>query len=241
MLALGVFGWLLKETGFPRPPFLIGFVLAIPLERYYFLTEAVYAPTEWLTRPWVLVFIAVLIVPAVLAVIRWVRAARSIDVDDAHHEPPGEDEGELKNSIWSLAVAAGSLAVFLAGFVVASSFSPDARLVPRLLCGIGVVVASWLLATEVREWRRTGAKSVRWTPDVGVALKTFGWMAAFLVLVALGGYLAAVLVWMPAFLLYVSRAKPRTAVVYTLAASLLLAVLPLLLPVDLPVGLLASL
>ena len=141
------------------------------------------------------------------------------------------------NSIWSLAVAAGSLAVFLAGFVVASSFSPDARLVPRLLCGIGVVVASWLLATEVREWRRTGAKSVRWTPDVGVALKTFGWMAAFLVLVALGGYLAAMLIWVPAFLLFVSLTKARTVIIYTLAASLLLAVLPLLLPVDLPVGL----
>jgi putative tricarboxylic transport membrane protein len=241
MLALGVFGWLLKETGFPRPPFLIGFVLAIPLERYYFLTEAVYAPSEWLTRPWVLVFIAVLIVPGVLAVIRSIRAARSIDVDDAHHEPPGEDEGELKGSLWSLTVAAGSLAVFLAGFFVASSFSPDARLVPRLLCGIGVLVASWLLATEIREWRRTGAKSVRWTPDVGVALKTFGWMASFLLLVALGGYLAAVLIWMPAFLLYVSRAKPRTTVIYTLAAAVLLAVLPLLLPVDLPVGLLGSL
>jgi putative tricarboxylic transport membrane protein len=46
---------------------------------------------------------------------------------------------------------------------------------------------------------------------------------------------------MPAFLLYVSRAKPRTTVIYTLAAAVLLAVLPLLLPVDLPVGLLGSL
>ena len=104
-----------------------------------------------------------------------------------------------------------------------------------------MLVASWLLATEIREWLRTGAKSVRWTPDVGVALRTFGWMAAFLLLVALGGYLAAVLVWMPAFLLYVSRARPRTTVIYTVVAAVLLAVFPLLLPVDLPVGLLAGL
>src|SRR5688500_20012411 len=97
-------------------------------------------------------------------------------------------------SHWTLMVAAFVLAVFFSCFFVASSFSPDARLVPRLLCAGGVVVAGWLLATEIREWRRTGAKSVRWTPDVGVALKTFGWMAAFLLLVALGGYLAAVLI-----------------------------------------------
>lgn len=240
MLALGVFGWMLKETGFPRPPFLIGFVLAIPLERYYFLTEAVYAPSEWLTRPWVLVFLAVLVVPAVMAVVRRVRARRHTDVDDAHHEPPGEDEGELTGSIWSLAGAAGSLVVFLSGFVVASSYSPDARLVPRLLCAGGVIVASWLLATEIRDRRRSGA-GVRWTPDVGVALKTFGWMAGFLVLVALGGYLAAMLIWVPAFLLYVSRTRARTVITYTLAASVLVAALPLLLPVDLPVGLLMSL
>jgi TctA family transporter len=239
MLGLGVFGWLLKETGFPRPPFLIGFVLAIPLERYYFLTEAVYAPSEWLMRPWVLVFIAVLLVPALMAVIRSIRARRNIDIDDAHHEPPGEDEGELTGSIWSLVTAAGSLGVFLAGFIVASSFSPDARLVPRLLCGGGVVVAGWLLATEVRNRRRSGA-GVRWTPDVGVALRTFGWMGAFLLLVALGGYLAAMLIWVPAFLLFVSRARPRTVIAYTLAASVLVAVLPMLLPVDLPVGLLMS-
>ena len=226
MVALGVAGWLLKATGMPRAPFLIGFVLAIPMERYYYLTEAVYSPGEWLTRPWVLVFIAVLLGPAVLAAIRAVRARRNIDIDDAHHEPPGEDEGELTGSIWSLVTAAGSLVVFLAGFIVSSSFSPDARLVPRLLCGGGVLVAGWLLATEVRDRRRAGV-GVRWTPDVGVALRTFGWMGAFLLLVTVGGYLAAMLVWVPAFLLFVSRARPRTVIAYTLAASVLVAVLPI--------------
>jgi putative tricarboxylic transport membrane protein len=190
-------------------------------------------------RPWVLVFIAVLLVPALMAAIRSIRARRNIDIDDAHHEPPGEDEGELTGSIWSLVTAAGSLVLFLAGFIVASSFSPDARLVPRLLCGGGVVVAGWLLATEVRDRLRAGA-GVRWTPDVGVALRTFGWMGAFLLLVALGGYLAAMLIWVPAFLLFVSRARPRTVIAYTLAASVLVAVLPSLLPVDLPAGLLMS-
>jgi hypothetical protein len=66
-------------------------------------------------------------------------------------------------------------------------------------------------------------------------------MAGFLVLVALGGYLAAMLIWVPAFLLYVSRTRARTVITYTLAASVLVAALPLLLPVDLPVGLLMNL
>ena len=67
MIALGVFGWLLKATDYPRAPFLIGFVLAVPLERYYFLTVNVYDGASWLLRPWVLVFLLILIAPAVLA------------------------------------------------------------------------------------------------------------------------------------------------------------------------------
>jgi putative tricarboxylic transport membrane protein len=64
-------------------------------------------------------------------------------------------------------------------------------------------------------------------------------MASFLVLVVIGGYVAALLVFVPAFLLWVARARPRTVVVYTVMAAVLVAVLPALLHVDLPAGLLA--
>jgi putative tricarboxylic transport membrane protein len=243
MIALGLFGWLLKETGFPRAPFLIGFVLAIPLERYYFLTDSVYAGAEWMLRPWVLVFLAVLVVPAAMAVVRRIRARRRIDVDDARSEPPAEDEheGELAGSLWSLAAAGAMLLVFVVGFVVAGSFSPEARLVPRLLCGGGAAVTALLLTTELRSRRRNRATAVAWTPDVGIALRTFVWMVAFLGLVAIGGYLAALLLFVPAFLLFVSRARPRTVIIYTLVAAAVLAALPSLVPVDLPTGLLTAL
>jgi len=50
MVALGVLGWVLKMTDYPRGPFLIGFVLALPLERYYYLTGNAYDGASWLTR-----------------------------------------------------------------------------------------------------------------------------------------------------------------------------------------------
>ena len=74
--------------------------------------------------------------------------------------------------------------------------------------------------------------------DLVIAARTFAAMAAFLVLVTVGGYLAATLVFTPVFLLYAARVRPRTAVVYTLVLGLVLLVLPSLLPVDLPLGLL---
>jgi TctA family transporter len=242
MIGLGVLGWLLKATGFPRAPFLIGFVLAVPLERYYFLTDSVYTGAEWLTRPWVLVFMAVLVAPLVLGVVKRIRARRRIDADDGHHQAPIEEEGELAGSVWSLATAAGMLVVFAVGWLMAGEFSADARLMPRLVCTAGMIVAAVLLATEIRRHRRTPADAEPGpglTPDVRTAATTFAWMGAFLALVVLGGYLAALLLFVPAFLLWVARARPRTVVVYTVAAAVLIVLLPALLPVDLPIGLLA--
>ena len=155
MIALGVFGWLLKATDYPRAPFLIGFVLAVPLERYYFLTDSVYAGASWLLRPWVLVFLVILVAPLVLAGIRRLRARRHTDVDDTDRAaPPAEEAGELTNTAWSLAVALGMLAVFAVGWLVSADFSPEARLVPRLLCAGGVLVALVLVALELKA-RRT--------------------------------------------------------------------------------------
>jgi hypothetical protein len=74
--------------------------------------------------------------------------------------------------------------------------------------------------------------------ELVVAARTFAAMAGFLVLVMLGGYLAATLVFTPAFLLYAARTRPRTAVVYTLVLGAVLLSLPSLLPVDLPLGVL---
>lgn len=242
MIALGALGWLLKETGFPRAPFLIGFVLAVPLERYYFLTDSVYDGAGWLLRPWVLVFLAILAAPLLLAAVRRARARRAPSAEDDGPEPP-EQDGGLTDSRWSLATAAAMLLLFAGAWVAAGSFSPEARLVPRLICAGGVLVAGWLLAREVHRHRGTPAAAGAEpgiTPEVKVAAGTFAWMASFLVLVVLGGYVAALLVFLPAFLLWVARARPRTVVVYTLVAAVLVAGLPSLLPIDLPVGILLA-
>lgn len=55
-LVIGVIGWFMKQVGFPRPPMLIGFVLAVSAERYLHLSMSLYG-TAWLTRPIVLVLI----------------------------------------------------------------------------------------------------------------------------------------------------------------------------------------
>jgi hypothetical protein len=256
MIILGAFGWLLKSTGFPRAPFLIGFVLAIPLERYYFLTDSLYEGFDWMARPGVMVFLAILILPMIWALIKFIRARRHTNVDDGHRdEQPEDDEAPLKNSIWSL-VASGIFFVAFASALVASfSYSPEARLVPQLVSTGGLIFSGILLFIEIRSRLRartpkadaTRAAAAEWildaqpakagwTLDAKFALKTFLWITGFLALTAAFGYLVAVTIFIPAFLLVVARARLKTTVVYTLVLYVVLLALPSLLPIDLPQG-----
>jgi len=54
MLGLGLLGWFMKQLGWPRAPFLVGFVLTKPTEQYLWLSISRYG-AEWLLRPGVIV------------------------------------------------------------------------------------------------------------------------------------------------------------------------------------------
>ena len=52
-LAIGYLGWIMRTVGIPRPPFLIGFVLAAHAERYLWISASRYG-WHWLERPGVI-------------------------------------------------------------------------------------------------------------------------------------------------------------------------------------------
>lgn len=58
-LVIGLVGWVMKQLDWPRPPLLIGFVLAAGAERYLWLSMSRYG-TEWLLRPGVLVLMGII-------------------------------------------------------------------------------------------------------------------------------------------------------------------------------------
>ncbi|MGH7825712.1 MAG: tripartite tricarboxylate transporter permease [Candidatus Binatia bacterium] len=70
MLGLGLLGWLMKQLGWPRAPFLVGFVLTKPTEQYLWLSISRY-DMEWLLRPGVIVMGLLL-----LASICWIFLAK---------------------------------------------------------------------------------------------------------------------------------------------------------------------
>jgi TctA family transporter len=65
LLGFGVFGWLMKQFKWPRPPLVLGLVLGDTIERYMFISVERYGFT-WLWRP----VVAVLLVMAIVGLMR---------------------------------------------------------------------------------------------------------------------------------------------------------------------------
>jgi putative tricarboxylic transport membrane protein len=109
---------------------------------------------------------------------------------------------------------------------------------PRVVTTAGIALAALLLARELRHLRSNLAGR-SWSAEIAGALRTFAWIAGFIVLLRLVGFVPALLVFTSAFLLFVAGMRPRRAVVYTLAAASVALALPWLLPIALPDGLIA--
>jgi TctA family transporter len=82
MLGLGLLGWLMKQLGWPRAPFLVGFVLTKPTEQYLWLSISRY-DFEWLLRPGVIVMGLLL-----LASILWIVFGKGSGKDVPAEESP---------------------------------------------------------------------------------------------------------------------------------------------------------
>jgi hypothetical protein len=65
LLIFGVFGWVMKQFKWPRPPLVLGLVLGDSIERYMFISIERYGFT-WLWRP----VVAVLLIMAIVGVVR---------------------------------------------------------------------------------------------------------------------------------------------------------------------------
>lgn len=73
LLAFAVLGWTMKQLKWPRPPLMLGFVLGALIERYMFISLSRYG-MDWLSRPLVVIFMAMALLVMVGPFVRHIRA-----------------------------------------------------------------------------------------------------------------------------------------------------------------------
>jgi len=138
LLLLGLIGWAMKHADWPRAPALVGFVLADPMEQYFWLSNQIHG-WSWLARPGVIIIILLLVTPLVY---RWWKV-RNLAVDSSAKEDSSEENtGDVRVN-FSLALAL--LAVFVWAFFSSLEFSPDSRLLPWLALVPGIPTLALLV------------------------------------------------------------------------------------------------
>ena len=219
--AIGVAALAFKRMGWPRPPLLIGFVLASGAEIYLYQTIQLY-DFEWLTRPIVMVLIALTLVSVLLGI----RARVDTEGSDKRPVPPFAAQLVFTLAIAGLAV----LAIWDAWNIPRIS-----RLFPFY---VGTAVLVFAVISLLPAWFQRHRHSPGLAVQVAVDLRYIGWFAGLLGLVALIGFLPAIAAFTFAFLMIEGRLRPLSALALAGVAPAVLYALSQALVVRFPQGVL---
>ncbi|SDM17480.1 TctA family transporter [Franzmannia pantelleriensis] len=157
LLVLGVIGWLMKNAGWPRAPVLVGFVLATPMEQYFWLTTQIHGFT-WLTRPGVLIIASLIVVPMLLALVRKWRAKRSSTSSDSTEQEShtARDDEAPRDTAVLLLASSLLLVTFAYAFYEMLGFRSNARLMPALGIVPGLLLSLYILGRQLYRMRQQG-------------------------------------------------------------------------------------
>ena len=201
LLGFGVFGWVMKRQGWPRPPLILGVVLGDIVERYLFISVNRYEWT-WISRPLVIAFFALAVIGLLGPLLRNLHAA-------ARRGSGVEWRARFSAAaLFTLAVMAG-LGISAAS---ASQWNFEARIVPLAVVYTALVCAALSLCNEIF-LRGAGAGDKPASADTlaaaphGLDTKTalmragafFAWCGGYFLLARLTGMLIAIAVFIVLF------------------------------------------
>lgn len=205
MLGLGLLGWLMKQLGWPRAPFLVGFVLTKPTEQYLWLSLERYG-FDWLWRPGVIAMGILL-----LASIVWIVQHR-LSGNNIAAEESGEDTvllGKLPSVLFTILV----LVVSAAALYQARDFPYLGAIFPMAATIPAIFMAAAQIVLEMRATPQ--APSAETAKKTKLALGYLFSFVVYLLLILLFGFGIATALFTFAFLYAWVRAGWFTAAIYT--------------------------
>jgi putative tricarboxylic transport membrane protein len=236
LFGLGVFGILLRRFGWPRPAFLIGFVLATQSERY--LYQAVqFSGWSFFAKP------IVLIIAAIVVVSVWL-SFRSNKTEGAQVETEGKGSiTETTHLGPQIAFTILILGLFLFTAYESLDLSFLAKIFPAGVAAVGVTFTLAILIPQLMGKRGSSAifdgEAGREHEESPVRpLLYVVWLAGFIGLIALVGYILALLTFFVVFLRQVAKADWVQCLLLTAAGAAILLTLAWTLNLQMPMGLL---
>jgi TctA family transporter len=232
LLAVGVLGLFMRRFGWPRPPFVVGFVLAQPMETYLYQAVQFYG-WGFLQRPGVLI-IAGLIVAFVII------GARQRKLADAEDESPRAGASATPQAAFALVPAT----VFAMLLWDATRHSFLGAVFPMMIAAVMLPIALFIavrLAFAGSSDRLRHDAEADADPEHGGFWTYLLWFAGLIAGTALVGFLLASIAFFIAFLRWPARCTWTTTIVLTAIANAGLVAVADILVLDFPAGLLQSL
>jgi putative tricarboxylic transport membrane protein len=231
LLAVGVLGLFMRRFGWPRPPFVVGFVLAHPMETYLYQAVQFYG-WSFLQRPGVLIIGALVLIFVALG-------ARQRKLADTEDETDKRGESAVPQAVFALAPAA--IFVMLLWDATRHSFlgAVFPVMIGAAMLPLSLFIA-WRLAfaRDAGRLRHDGEQGV--DPGQGGFWTYLLWFAALIAGTALGGFLLASIVFFISFLRWPARCSWTTTLTLTAIANGGLVAVANILVLDFPSGLLQS-
>jgi len=229
LLAIGVLGLYMRRFGWPRPPLIIGFVLAEGAENYLYQAMQ-FQGWAWLGRP------GVLIIAAVTLVSLWAGSRYGGSAVDE-----GGASGRVRDRRAQLLFAVFMMATFAYAIADLLRWSFLAKGLPLAVAALAFAGALLVAGVILRGAPTnalifdTEAESPR---NMASAGRYVAWLAALLAASALLGFVIGLALFFSAFLHFEARAPAWRNALLTASAVLFLAAMSHVFVLDFPRGLL---
>lgn len=237
LVVLGIVGILLRRFGWPRPAFLIGFVLATQSERYLYQALQ-FSGWSFFTRPIVLIIAAIIVLSVGFSMYSQKKSGTKIEVE-------GKSAATLTQSMWpQIAFTLAIMALFVFTFFETINLSQLGRIFPVSIAVVGMGAALLVLWPQIRGNRASGAvfdaesKEVKDQLGSMTPLRYIAWLVGFVATIAVVGYFLAVVLFFVAFLRLVAKSGWLQVLILTAAGAGLLMLMTSALNLTLPEGLL---
>ena len=223
-LAMGTLGYLMKQSGWPRPPLILALVLGGLMENNLQLSSQIYNGYEWLFNRPAVVAIEILIGVTVLLAVRGIINPKGKNASGG--------EGATRNPLLSLALSVGFCMVFFLALLETLNFGGAATSqFPKAILTVALPITLLLVVKDSQASMRVTAvagnlrEALSQAADKSELQPSLVFIAYLLVTVGityLVGQLVALPLFVIAYLLVWGGYRPRDAAIYALTTSFII-------------------
>ena len=223
-LSMGIVGFLMKRSGWPRPPLILALILGAIMEESFQISMLAHDGAGWLTRPIVLLIGALVVVTLYFSIRGLMKAKKASLSSEA-------GEGAERNPLLSLPFAVILLGLFVWAYFESQQWPMAVKLFPVIIAIPGALIAAIALFYDYRDSRlfiavhdgfagalvAAGEKAV-----LKRALVFFGYLVGVLLITLVAGQVVGLLTFIAVYLLRWGGFGWKVALGYTVASGIFL-------------------